>query len=771
MREKLDFNTGWKFCPEDQRLDLPPFKDPMYLGAKTERELRGYASADYGKNREMMFGNWKSVTLPHDFIIEQEPKKENNNTLGYFTYHNGWYRKSFKVEESDRGRRLALYFEGIATHATVYFNGCLMAHNFCGFTPFEVDITDMVKYGQENVVAVYVNTTDQHEGWWYSGGGIYRKVWLVKTESVSIDLWGVYVHPEKLDGMPGWRLPVTVTFRNDTAKRRKVKTFITIHGQNSDYETDDDGGLYGTEIQPKDKTTGTWELDMDHPRLWSIEDPYLYTCNVHIFDYYTNEELDSVSVKFGFRTLKFDANKGFFLNGKPTKIKGVCCHEDYGLQGKAISDSVKRYRLELLKDMGANAYRCSHYQQSEYTFECLAELGYLVMAETRWFESTKEGLEQLEALIKCHRNNPAVIMWSLGNEEPLHNNDIGKRIFVTMREKAKRWDDTRPFTTAVSNNPGDAPVNEEVDIIGVNYNLWDYDKLHEKFPEKMIFASECCAVGSTRGWTYDDNPKRGYLHCYDNRTGWFMSREATWKFICEREWLAGGFQWAGIEHRGETEWPRLCSQSGALDMFLQKKDAFYENKAHWTSEPVVHIYPHWNLPDRIGETIRVWVYTNCDEIELIQDGNIIGKVQVEKYGHAEFDVTYAPGKLEAKGYRDGKFVGSDIVETTGAPVRLELELMNRHELKKGDAAIVNCYALDEDGKRVPDASPFVKFDINGGTIVGTGSDIADHTPVPVQDRKMRAGIIAVCAIPGESCTIYAKADGLEPARIKIPVKG
>lgn len=184
----------------------------------------------------------------------------------------------------------------------------------------------------------------------------------------------------------------------------------------------------------------------------------------------------------------------------------------------------------------------------------------------------------------------------------------------------------------------------------------------------------------------------------------------------------------------------------------------------------MHIYPHWNLPDRIGETIRVWVYTNCDEIELVQDGNIIGRVQVEKYGHAEFDVTYAPGKLEAKGYRDGKFVGSDIVETTGAPVRLELELMNRHELKKGDAAIVNCYALDEDGKRVPDASPFVKFDINGGTIVGTGSDIADHTPVPAQDRKMRAGIIAVCAFPGENCTIYANADGLEPARINISAK-
>lgn len=766
MREKINFNSAWRFKAGDEHLTPPPLKDVVYLEAKTERNLRGYASADYGKNREMAFENWQWVDLPHDFIITQEPKPEYNNTLGYFKYDNAWYRKTFKVDSADSNKRLSLYFEGIATHATVYLNGCLMAHNFCGYTSFEVDITDMVRFDADNVLAVYVNTTDKHEGWWYSGGGIYRNVWLIKTDLVSVDLWGAYVHPEKREN--DWRIPVDVTIRNDDAKERTVSVKCDILDGDAVVTSTDIGTLT---IGAKDKGDVHLEAALAAPKLWDCDNPNLYGAVVRIFDGET--EIDTYRTRFGFRTIRFDPNHGFFLNDKQTKIKGVCCHEDYGLQGKAVSDSVKRLRLERLREMGANGYRTSHYPQSEYTFDCFAELGYLVMAETRWFESTKEGLEQMEMLIKCHRNNPAVIMWSLGNEEPLHNNPIGKRIFVTMREHGKRLDNTRPYTTAVSNNPAAAPVMDEVDIIGINYNLRDYDSLHEKFPDKMIFASECCAVGSTRGWTLDDCPKRGYLHCYDNRTGWFMSREVTWKFLTEREWIGGGYQWAGIEHRGETEWPRLCSQSGALDLFLQKKDAFYENKAHWTDEPMAHILPHWNLAGREGEDIWVWVYTNCDEIELVQDGETVGRVQVEKYGHAEFHVIYRPGRLEAKGYRKGELVCSDVVETTGAPVALELELQNNHPLGKFDAAVFNCYALDAEGRRVPDASPLISFDTNGSaTIVGTGSDICDHTPVPCMDRKMRAGIASVCVKlgGGEGFSLYAKAEGLKAARYngKLP---
>jgi beta-galactosidase len=380
----------------------------------------------------------------------------------------------------------------------------------------------------------------------------------------------------------------------------------------------------------------------------------------------------------------------------------------------------------------------------------------------------------MEMLIKAHRNNPAVIMWSLGNEEPLHAHDIGKRIFETMREHARRLDNTRPFMTAVSNNPGGAPVMDECDIVGINYNLTHYDGLHEKYPTKMIFASECCAVGSTRGWFYDDNPKRGYLHCYDNRTGWFMSREVTWKFLSEREWIGGGYQWAGIEHRGETVWPRLCSQSGAVDLFLNRKDAFFQNQSHWTDKPMAHLLPHWNWQGREGEEIRVSCYTNCDEVKLLLNGFEVGSVQVEPYGHAEWQVPYAPGRLEAIGYRNGTEVCRDVRETTGRPVALRLKLESEGVQADGsDVAIITCDCVDSEGRHVPDAGPMVSFMTNElGTVVGTGSDISDHVPVTSPDRRMRAGLISVLVRAGKThgiLRVYAKTDGMPIAKLDIEI--
>ena len=767
MRETISFNQGWLFRLGDDNLPESPKKDAMYLGAKTERMLRGSASANFGASRETMFENWNYVELPHDFIISQRPEQQYNNTLGYFKYDNGWYRKSFKLDDSDRGRRISLYFEGVAAHATVYLNGCLMAHNFCGYTSFEVDITDMVKFGEDNKLAVYVNTTEQHEGWWYGGGGIYRNVWLCKSNLVSVDRNGAYVHPEKCGEY--WHIPVDITLRCDDAACHSVTVKAEIYDKDQLAAETTTGDVT---IAAKDKVDLSLGCDIREPKLWDCDNPNLYRAVVHVYE--NGTEIDTYETRFGFRTIRFDADHGFFLNDKPVKINGVCCHEDYGLEGKAVSDSVKRLRLERLREMGANGYRTAHYPHSEATFNYCDELGFLVMAETRWFESTKEGLEQLEMLVKAHRNNPSVIMWSLGNEEPYHATDMGKRIFTTMREFVRKLDNTRPITTAVSNNPLAAPVNEVADIIGINYNYSQVDELHKKYPDKPIFLSESCAVGTTRGWYHDDAPKRGYINAFDHGMGArnfnSHSREEVNKFCMEREWLAGQYQWAGIEHRGETEWPRLCSQSGALDLFLQKKDAFYQNKSHWSSKPMVHILPHWNHPDRIGEPIKVWAYTNCDEVALFLNGEEVGRTKVEKYGHAEFFVNYVPGKLEAVGYIDGGHSAYDCVETSGSPVGLELELQNRMMQTVCDQTVSNCYAIDAEGRRIPDASVFVSFDVDGpAEIVGTGSDISDHTPVPTLDRRMRAGIIAVCVkLRGHGeVRLWARADGLKPGTAKL----
>ena len=255
----------------------------------------------------------------------------------------------------------------------------------------------------------------------------------------------------------------------------------------------------------------------------------------------------------------------------------------------------------------------------------------------------------------------------------------------------------------------------------------------------------------------------------------FKSRERTWKALCERSWAAGGFQWAGIEHRGEAQWPRLCSQSGAIDLYLQKKDAFYQNQSHWLEQPMVHLLPHWNFTGREGEPIEVWAYTNCEKVELYVNGALFGVKDVERYGHAEFTVSYAPGCIEAKGIRGGEVVCADRVETTGAAVKLRLTCNTPGVRADGrDVMLLTCDCVDAQGRHVPDATPYVRFSTNGlGVIAATGSDVCDHEPIGCPDRRMRAGLISVLVRAGEKpgmLRVLAEADGLSPASLAVTLE-
>lgn len=783
MREKLLFDFEWKFHPGDMDIPLPATKAPLYFQSKTERAQWGPASYNYIDNPEICIDYWETVDLPHDYIINQVPDKKYNNTLGFFKYHNAWYRKKFKLEDKERNKRITIMFEGIAVHATVYVNGCLMARNFCGYTSFEVDITDVVRFNEDNIVAVYVEATE-HEGWWYEGAGIYRHVWLVKTELVSVDLWGVWVNPCKIDvnsinednsekeipGQENWEVPVETTLRNDDYVPVKVQVQSTIidNAGNEIANSIDD-----MEIAYKDKKSLKQRVHVINPELWDIDSPNLYILRTRIFS--DGHEIDCVTTRFGFRTIAFCNENGFYLNGKNVKIKGVCCHQDYGLTGKAMPDRVQRYRLRRLKEMGANGYRTAHYPPAEATMDALDELGFLVMDETRWFESTKEGTEQLEMLIKRDRNHPSVIMWSIGNEEPLHRIEAGKRIVKTLTAFVKKYDTSRPVTTAISHDPLNSTAAGVSEVIGVNYNLDQFDELHVKYPHLPFIASECCAVGTTRGWYFDDDRGRGYISAYDHSVeGFPFSREDTWKYVMERRWVSGEYQWAGIEHRGETDWPRLCSQSGAMDLFLQPKDAYYQNMSHWSDTPMVHILPHWNHPGREGEKIPVWVYTSCEEAELFQDGKSLGIIYPEKYTHAEWLVEYKPGSLKVEGRFKGKTAATETVETTGPAVALKLRLEDEGICADNeDMAIITCWCVDEKGRTVPDAAPYIHFYTNSlGKIVGTGSDICDHTPVNSPNRQMRAGLCSAAVKIGSragTLKVYAQAAGLEAARLEIEV--
>lgn len=778
MREKICFDKNWRFHKGDINYPTPNFKGVMYAQAKTKRKEYGpaavtYDSApdSYDKEKGINPDRWDVVDLPHDFIISGTPDEKNNNAMGYLEYDNAWYVKRFKLDEGDKGKRLKLYFEGVAVHATVYVNGCLMLHNFCGYTSFEVDFTNIAKFGDtENVVSVYVST-EEKEGWWYEGGGIYRHVWLVKTNPVAVDLYGVYAKNEKKDEN-NWLTTVETTVRNDNFEEfsGSVKTEIV----------DKDGKVVATAqsditIERKFKATVSQPISIQNPDLWDIDAPNLYNVHTTVCDNNGNI-LDEYDTSFGYRTLEF-SSKGFFLNGKKTIIKGVCCHQDYGITGKAVPDNIHRYRMRLMKEMGANALRTSHYPNAEATMDACDKYGIMVMDETRWFESTPEGLSQLEMLMKRDRNRPSVIMWSIGNEEPFFASEEGKNIAEDLYAFAKRFDTTRPVMAAISNTPAQATINGLNDIIGVNYNLDDYDILHEKFPDKAIFASECCATGTSRGWYLPNDAKRGRIRAYDGDTdSWFRGRELTWKFLMERPYICGAFQWAGTEHRGETVWPRLCSVSGAYDLFLIRKDAFYQNRSHWTDTPMVHILPHWNLDGFEGQEVTVQVYNNCEEVELIVNGVSCGRQQMEKYSRGDWQVEYAPGEITAIGFIGGKEVTRETLYTTGKPVALKLELQNGEDIAANgeDLAVIHCTCVDEQGRHVPDAAPFVSFTTNGlGSVAGTGSDNTDHIVPSCPDRKMYAGVVAAAIKLGDqkgTLRVYAKADGLKTARIDIELK-
>ncbi|MDD6681689.1 MAG: glycoside hydrolase family 2 TIM barrel-domain containing protein [Clostridiales bacterium] len=798
MKEIISFNKDWRFHLGDIEIKDSQEKLASFVEAKTERKRCGPAARGYMDGTEyyndsgmITHETWLPVDVPHDYIIGQEPKPENNNTLGSFEYENAWYRKHFELPAEDDGRRISLYFEGVAIHCQVYVNGCYMQANNCGYNSFEVDITDTVIFGGHNVVAIHVDATSTHEGWWYEGAGIYRPVWLIKSEPVAVDLYGVFVHPAKGENNV-WLLPVDTTLRNDDydPKIASVRSVIRDKDGKEILRLED-----SISVPDRKKATLYQKGEVKNPALWDIETPLnLYTVETTVT--VDGEIVEKQENRFGFRTFGFDPNTGFWLNERHVKIKGVCCHQDYGLTGRAVPKRVQRYRLELLKEMGANGYRCAHYPHHDYTMDQLDELGFLTMAETRHFESTPDGMAELEMLIKRDRNHPSVIIWSAGNEEPFHLEARGSRIAKAMIHRIKELDPTRPVTTAVNRYPADAKVINVVDVMGINYCMDEIDGVHEKFPDVPILASEYGATSTTRGWYYADSAGglcngRGYVYGYDrDTTDRYWARAKTWKFFMERPWIAGGYQWAGIEHRGETVWPRLCSQAGAIDLYLNKKDAFYQNQSHWLDKPMVHLLPHWNWQGMEGEEIRVSCYTNCDCVELYLNGELIGKQDVEKWSHAEWQVKYVPGCLEAKGYKEGKLVAEDKQETTGAPVKLRLTLNSDGVVADGeDVAIMTCDCLDAEGRHVPTASPFVRFYVQGdtglnaslryingiaqtcnGQILGTGSDVCDHVPVTCHDRKMRAGLISVIARAGvQKGTMYvvAEADGLEKAVLKV----
>lgn len=764
MREKIRFDENWNFyrgTPPTADIDQYP-----YFYAKTVRGRVGPAAVSCPETMEDT--GWREVTLPHDFIIEQTPNPAENRSLGYFTYGDAWYRKEFTLPAADRGRRISLLFDGVASQCEVYLNGILIGRNFSGYVSFELDISDTAVYGEKNVLALHVDTRE-HESWWYEGGGIYRSVWLIKKDAVSIDLWGVFAKPRLSEDGKTWHVTVETELSDKRYTDCTATLLHTLYDAEGNAVAKSSAEL---SLNARESGKAVSEMTAENVRRWDVDEPYLYT--LHTAVSVDGEITDEQDDRIGFRTFRVDANDGFILNGRRVMINGVCAHQDCGLLGKAVPDNIHRYKVELIKEMGANGFRTSHYPHPEATMDALDELGFIVLAETRWFAEARENIDALEMLIKRDRNRPSVFFWSLANEEPILATESGRAIFKSLKAIVQKLDGTRPVLTS-DNNPQLSSIFPELDIIGMNYNLPKYDEARKAHPDMPFLATECCASGTTRG-QYDEFPEKSYMNAYDKDiANLYTGREKMQKFLAARPYVMGAYQWIAFEHRGETFWPRLCSQSGAIDLFLQKKDAFYQNKSHWTKEPMAHIMPHWNFVGREGDELRVVVYTNCEELELYLNGKSLGKKEIERFGHGEWTVRYEQGVLSVEGRIGGKTVCRDEQVTTGRAEKLMLRLDNTVSDANGrDIAVVTCYGVDAAGRFVPTACPTVAFHTNGlGTVVGTGSDVSDTSPVSLPVRKMRMGLAAAAVRVGKTAgtlRVYAESESFDTAMLEIELK-
>lgn len=757
MRTNECLRAGWRFAPAGALLETHAEKgDACPLEARLDFDD----------------SSWRAISVPHDFVIEETPQPQEDRLRGYLRHGQGWYRLRFSLPREDEGRRLTLLFEGVASRCAVWLNGfrlCVHEGQFCSF---EVDISQAAEYGGENLLCLWADASYQ-EGWWYGGGGIYRPVWLRKTEAVCVDLWGLCIRTEHLGG-ERWRTAVQADLVND--RFEAVTGRMTAWVETAEGQAVAQSETVSFSLSARAKGGCAAALTVEGPRRWDIDSPALYRLRVRLWDAAGNA-LDEATERFGFRTFRFDADAGFFLNERSVKLKGVCCHQDYGLTGVAIPPRIERLRLEKLKAMGANAYRSAHNPSSSHQMDVCDELGLLVMAENRAFSFSAAAQEQLRMLIRRDQNRPSVILWSVGNEEPAQARPQGRRIAQALQALAHQLDPTRPVTLAQDGGLDDGQAISVMDVIGINYNTETYDRVHAAYPCAPMLASECGALGTTRGYYGPDDPARGYFSAYDHPVGVYVAdRAETWRRIAQRPFMAGMFLWSGVEHRGETQWPRLCSQSGCLDFFLQEKDAYYQTQAQWTQAPMLHLLPHWNFPGREGERIRVVAYTNQPEAELFLNGVSQGRLTVPPFGYAQWEVPYAPGRLEAKAFRGEGVTAQALCETTGAPVRLRLVREENAPVyaRAGETLPLKCLVLDAQGRPVPTADPKVYFSLQGaGRILATGSDVCDHNPPREAARAMRAGVIAVLAgafeRPGP-ITLRAESDGLEPGTLTVEIQ-
>ena len=731
MRERISFDNDWQFAFGDAS---SPEKD---FGCGTEyfNYLTKAASIHNEGPYSPKFdsSDWTVVDLPHDWVVDLPYAADASHSHGYKTVGYkypetsvGWYRKSFSVPAEDYGKHIWFQFDGIFRDARIWVNGFYLGHEPSGYATQTYDISEYLNYGGDNIVCVRADATLE-EGWFYEGAGIYRHVWLNKASKLNVAPFGTFVYsefavPYSLRGnagpdlsMASLHIETTVQNMGSTAADYTLKHIL----KDADGVEVGTAETDGTLILAKDSHRTLASIPVENPHLWSCEDPYLYKLVTEVYS--DGTLVDSYETITGIRHIEFDNDRGFLLNGEVVKLKGVNMHQDHAGVGSGIPDGLQEWRLMQLKKFGCNAYRSSHNPMTPELLDACDRLGILVIEENRLTGINREHVDLLGRMIRRDRNHPCVILWSVGNEEwGLEWNELGTRIAESMREYCHRFDPTRLMTVASSSGPH---ILIPADVAGYNYILQNPAEQHRaNYPERRALGSEETTGCGTRGvyFNADDGRMVSLNRFKHGPDSLYNCIERGWKFYAERDYLAGLFYWTGFDYRGEPNpmvFPATSSEFGILDYCGFPKDEAYYLKSWWTDEPVLHILPHWNLEGHEGEKISVWVYSNCDEVQLIVNGKKLERKKMPVNGHLEWDATYKPGYVRAVGYKNGRKVMDKRIETTSEAV----EAVWTYETV-GDITIASVEMKDAKGRFVPSADVALEFTApEGFRILGWGN--------------------------------------------------
>lgn len=724
-REHLLFDFNWRFI---QGHGCDPAKDLNF----------GAGQGDFAKTGNFHFAQaefddlqWRPLNLPHDWAVElpfvndSALKSHGYKPLGrkYPETSVGWYRRTFHIAKEDEGRRIYVTFDGVFHSALVFCNGAFVGRSDSGYSPFRFDLTDFLNYGDRNCIAVRVDAS-YGDGWFYEGAGIYRHTWLTKVDKLHLGHCETVVRSEVRPNSAELNLSTIV--ENTGNSNEKCQVTWKILNQTGEVVATAHSAI--ADVPADGNESFSAKTEISKPAIWSLQQPNLYYAVAIVESNGTQRDRDLVS--FGVRTLTWDLEQGFLLNGKKTPIQGTCNHQDHAGVGSALPDRLQAFRVEVLKGMGCNAIRTSHNPPTPELIDACDRLGVLVLCETRTMSSNDEAMAQLSTMVRQFRNHPSVFLWSLGNEEgALQNGALGPRIIQAMQRRVHALDPTRLCTAAVTKGGRGVTFAPCLDVMGFNYNLPLLDEYRKEHPKQFAIGTETASSMFTRG-IYATDKLRNWMSAYDdvyqekpetlaNRMGWLNVYRS-------RPWLAGGFAWTGFDYRGEPSpyaWPSISSQYGIVDTCGFPKDAYYHYKLFWDSEPLLHLLPHWNWPGREGEEILVQVESNLDSVELFLNGKSLGSQSVVPLFHLEWKVIYTPGILEARGTKDGRVVLTKTHRTAGSPVRIALTADRDELLADGeDIAVIRVEAFDKDGYHVPTADDLIQFKVSGeGTLIGVGN--------------------------------------------------